>query len=38
VVNEVDRAAFQAATAPVVEKWKGEYGDFVTQLLGAAKT
>jgi tripartite ATP-independent transporter DctP family solute receptor len=37
VVNEVDRAAFQAATAPVVEKWKGEYGDFVTQLLGAAK-
>jgi TRAP-type transport system periplasmic protein len=38
VVNEVDRAAFQAATAPVVEKWRGEYSDFVTQLLGAAKT
>jgi tripartite ATP-independent transporter DctP family solute receptor len=36
-VNEVDRAAFQAATAPVVEKWKAEYGDFVTQLVSAAK-
>jgi TRAP-type C4-dicarboxylate transport system substrate-binding protein len=37
-VNEVDRAAFQAATAPVVEKWSAEYGDFVTQLVSAAKT
>jgi TRAP-type C4-dicarboxylate transport system substrate-binding protein len=36
-VNEVDRAAFQAATASVVEKWKAEHGDFVTQLLSAAK-
>ena len=37
-VNEVDRPAFQAATAPVAEKWQGEYGDFVAQLLSAAKT
>jgi TRAP-type C4-dicarboxylate transport system substrate-binding protein len=37
-VNEVDRVAFQTATAPVAEKWSGEYGDFVTQLLSAAKT
>jgi TRAP-type transport system periplasmic protein len=36
-VNEVDRAAFQAATAPVVEKWKAEYSDFVTELLSAVK-
>lgn len=38
VVNEVDRAAFQAATAPVFEKWKAEYSDFVTQLVSAAKS
>ena len=37
-VNEVDRAAFQAATAPVAEKWSADYGDFVAQLLAAAKT
>ena len=37
-VNEVDRAAFQTATAPVAEKWQGEYGEFVAQLLSAAKT
>jgi tripartite ATP-independent transporter DctP family solute receptor len=37
-VNEVDRAAFQAATAPVIEKWKAEYSDFVTQLVSAAKS
>jgi tripartite ATP-independent transporter DctP family solute receptor len=37
-VNEVDRAAFQAATASVVEKWKADYGDFVTQLVSAAKS
>jgi tripartite ATP-independent transporter DctP family solute receptor len=36
-VNEVDRAAFEAATAPVVEKWSADYGDFVTQLVSAAK-
>jgi TRAP-type transport system periplasmic protein len=37
MVNEVDRPTFQAATAPVVEKWEAEYGDFVTQLVSAAK-
>ena len=37
-VNEVDRAAFQTATAPVAEKWSADYGDFVAQLLAAAKT
>jgi tripartite ATP-independent transporter DctP family solute receptor len=37
-VNEVDRAAFEAATAPVAEKWSADYGDFVAQLLAAAKT
>ena len=37
-VNEVDRAAFQTATAPVTEKWSADYGDFVAQLLAAAKT
>ena len=37
-INEVDRAAFQTATAPVVEKWQAEYSDFVTQLLSAAKS
>ena len=36
-VNEVDRAAFQTATAPVAEKWSAEYGDFVTQLLSRGK-
>jgi tripartite ATP-independent transporter DctP family solute receptor len=37
-VNEVDRAAFQTATAPVIEKWKADYGDFVAQLVSAAKS
>jgi tripartite ATP-independent transporter DctP family solute receptor len=37
-VNEVDRAAFQAATASVTEKWQGDYDDFVTQLLSAVKS
>ena len=37
-VNEVDREAFKAATAPVIEKWKAEYSDLVTQLLSAVKT
>ena len=37
VVNEPDRAPFQAATAGVIEKYKGEsYGDFVTEVLAAA--
>jgi TRAP-type transport system periplasmic protein len=36
-VNEVDRAAFQTATASVVEKWQADYSDFVTKLLSAAK-
>lgn len=36
-VNEVDRAAFRTATASVVEKWKAKHGDFVAELLSAAK-
>ena len=37
VVNEPDRPTFQAATAGVIEKYKGEsYGDFVTEVLAAA--
>ena len=37
VVNAPDRAPFQAATAGVIEKYKGEsYGDFVTEVLAAA--
>lgn len=37
-VNEPDRAAFQAATASVVEKWKAKpFGDFVEKVIGAAK-
>jgi tripartite ATP-independent transporter DctP family solute receptor len=37
VVHEPDRAPFQAATAGVIEKYKGEsYGDFVTEVLAAA--
>jgi TRAP-type transport system periplasmic protein len=38
VVNEPDRAAFQAATTGVVEKWKDKpFGDFVKKLVAAAK-
>jgi tripartite ATP-independent transporter DctP family solute receptor len=38
VVNECDRAAFQAATAGVVDKWKAKpFGDFVAKLVAAAK-
>ena len=38
VVNEPDRAAFQAATASVVEKWKANpFGAFVGQVVDAAK-
>jgi TRAP-type C4-dicarboxylate transport system substrate-binding protein len=37
VVNEPDRAPFQAATAGVIEKYKSEsYGDFVAEVLAAA--
>jgi TRAP-type transport system periplasmic protein len=37
-VNECDRAAFQAATASVVEKWKAKpFGGFVDKLTAAAK-
>ncbi len=37
-VNQADRAAFQAATASVVEKWKAKpFGDFVGKLVSAAK-
>jgi tripartite ATP-independent transporter DctP family solute receptor len=38
VVNECDRAAFQVATAGVVEKWKAKpFGAFVETLTAAAK-
>jgi tripartite ATP-independent transporter DctP family solute receptor len=38
VVNQADRAAFQAATASVVEKWKAKpFGEFVGKLAAAAK-
>jgi TRAP-type transport system periplasmic protein len=37
-VNEVDRAAFKQATAPVVESWrKKDFGDFVTRVVDAAQ-
>jgi TRAP-type C4-dicarboxylate transport system substrate-binding protein len=37
-VNEPDRAAMQAATASVVEKWKAKpFGAFVEQVVSAAK-
>jgi len=37
-VNQANRAAFQAATAGVVEKWKAKpFGPFVTELVAAAK-
>lgn len=37
-VNEPDRAAMQAATASVVEKWKAKpFGEFVAQVIAAAK-
>jgi tripartite ATP-independent transporter DctP family solute receptor len=38
VVNECDRAAFQVATAGVVDKWKAKpFGAFVGKLTSAAK-
>lgn len=37
-VNECDRAAFLAATAGVVDKWKAKpFGEFVAKLSAAAK-
>jgi tripartite ATP-independent transporter DctP family solute receptor len=36
-INEVDRAAFQEATAGVAEAWKAKpFGDFVGRLIAAA--
>jgi tripartite ATP-independent transporter DctP family solute receptor len=38
VVNEVDRAAFQAKTASVIDAWAAKpFGDFVGRLVSAAK-
>jgi tripartite ATP-independent transporter DctP family solute receptor len=38
-VNEVDRASFEAATAPVIEAWRSKpFGEFVTRLVGAAES
>ena len=37
-VNEVDREAFRAATAPVIESWRQKaFGDFVSQVVEAAR-
>ena len=37
-VNEVDRSAFEAATAPVIAAWREKpFGDFVGQLVEAAR-
>jgi tripartite ATP-independent transporter DctP family solute receptor len=36
-VNEPDRAAFRAATASVIDKWKAKpFGDFVSKVAAAA--
>lgn len=36
-VNEPDRAAFRAATASVIDKWKAKpFGDFVNKVAAAA--
>ena len=38
-VNEVDRAPFEAATAPVIEAWRSKpFGEFVTRVVGAAES
>lgn len=38
-VNEVDRPAFQAATASVIETWKAKpFGDLVKRLVDAARS
>ena len=38
VVNQPDRAAFQAATASVNDKWKAKpFGEFVGKLIAAAR-
>lgn len=37
-VNDVDKPAFQKATAPVVEVWKAKpFGDFVARLVAQAR-
>ena len=37
-VNDVDREAFRAATAPVIESWRQKaFGDFVSQVVEAAR-
>jgi len=36
-VNEIDRALFEAATAPVIEAWRSKpFGEFVARVVGAA--
>lgn len=37
IFNDVDTAAFQAATASVYDKWEAEIGDIVPQIRDAAK-
>ena len=36
-ISDIDTAAFQEAVAPVYEKWRAKYGDFVDALMTAAK-
>ncbi|MCJ8284437.1 MULTISPECIES: TRAP transporter substrate-binding protein [unclassified Halomonas] len=36
-ISEVNTEAFQAAVAPVYDKWRKEYPEFVSQLSAAAK-
>lgn len=37
-VNEVDRAAFEAATAPVIDAWREKpFGEFVGRVVEAAR-
>jgi tripartite ATP-independent transporter DctP family solute receptor len=38
-VNEIDRAPFEATTAPVVEAWRRKpFGEFVTRVVRAAQS
>ena len=38
-VNDVDRPAFKAATASVIEAWQQKpFGDFVKRLVSAARS
>lgn len=36
-ISEINTPAFQQAVAPVYDKWRAKYGDFVDALMGAAQ-